>query len=68
MHGTAQKSRGREWLYYVCPVAEKRRSRLDEEGNLVVCHARRVRADEADRLVIDALIEFRLPDMALEAV
>ena len=68
MHGTAQKNRGKEWLYYVCPVAEKRRAVLDSEGNLVACHARRVRAAEADGFVVDALRRFRLPDSALEAV
>lgn len=32
MHGTAQTNRGMEWLYYVCPVAEKRRAVLDADG------------------------------------
>ena len=68
MHGTAQKSRGKEWLYYVCPVAERRRARFDDEGNLVACHARRVRADEADAFVLEALRTFRLPDSALAEI
>jgi DNA invertase Pin-like site-specific DNA recombinase len=68
MHGTAQKNRGKEWLYYVCPVAERRRAVLDADGNLIVCNARRVRAGDADGFVTDALHRFRLPDEALEEV
>ena len=49
-------------------VPRERQLGLDAEGNLVVCRARRVRADEADRLVVDALIEFRQADAHLDAV
>ena len=61
MRGDARLSRGQEWRYYACPVSEGRGGRLDEDGNLVACHAKRVRADAAEGFVVDALSEFLLP-------
>ncbi len=51
MHGPCRVSRGQEWRYYVC-----RR-----------CRTSSVRADDAERLVLDAIKTMTLPSKAIDA-
>ena len=66
MTGETRRSRGDAWVYYSCPVQTKRRFRADADGNLVACSAGRVRAREAEALVLDALSSFVVPPDVME--
>jgi hypothetical protein len=67
MQGDAARSRGSTWTYYSCPVAAGRRAIRDADGNIVECHARRVPAQEAERLVVDRLRELMVPEERIAA-
>lgn len=67
MRGATQSARGDTWRYYACPVSEKRTFQHDAEGNLVACHARRVRAVDAEAFVLDALSSFVVPQEQMDA-
>lgn len=65
MHGTATLSRGQNWRYYICPVAEGKRAVLGDDGELVECHASRVPAVAAERLVASRLRELMRTEEAI---
>ena len=67
MHGTGTLSRGQLWRYYICPVAERKRAVLGPDGELIVCHARRVPAVVAERFVISRLRELMNTDERIAA-
>jgi DNA invertase Pin-like site-specific DNA recombinase len=64
LRGVTQSSRGAEWRYYNCPVNEHRSFVVDDDGNLIECTQKRVRAGEAEAAVLDALEARRLPPEA----
>jgi DNA invertase Pin-like site-specific DNA recombinase len=61
LRGDTRVSRGNEWRYYNCPVAEHRSFVMDAEGNLIACSQRRVQASGIESAVLDALASRRLP-------
>jgi hypothetical protein len=66
LRGDTRIARGREWKYMACPVSDGRSAALDADGNLVVCHAGRVPALEAERYVIEQLTQAILPAEVIE--
>ncbi len=65
MRGQARVSRGRDWRYYSCPVAEERSAVFGPDGRPIICPARSVRAEEAERAVLAAVERLSLPDEAI---
>ena len=65
MRGQARTSRGHDWRYYVCPVAEERTSIFDEDGRPIICPEKSVRAEEAEAQVLAAVSGLALPDEAV---
>ncbi len=66
MRGDARMNRGKTWRYYACPAAEGRSTLRDADGNLVACDAHRVVALDAERVVVDAMLEAVLPAEAID--
>ena len=66
MRGETRVSRGQEWRYYVCPVADGRSAIADASGTLVPCKARRVPADGAEAAVLDAIRGAVLPERVID--
>ena len=65
MRGQARVSRGRDWRYYVCPVAEERTSIFDDDGRPIICPEKSLKAEEAEALVLAAVSRLALPDESI---
>jgi DNA invertase Pin-like site-specific DNA recombinase len=65
MRGQARVSRGRDWRYYTCPVAEERSAVFGPDGMPLICPARSIPADEAEAAVLAAMSQLSLPDDAI---
>ncbi len=67
MRGDTRVSRGSEWLYYQCPVADGKMAIVGPDGELVECHARRLPARTAEQAVLDAIRTFAVPEATMTA-
>ena len=65
MRGGAKVSRGNDWRYYTCPVAEERSAIFGADGKPVICPEKSVRADDAEAVVLAAVAQLSLPDEAI---
>ena len=67
MRGDARLVGGRDHRYYACPVSDGRGRWLGPDGEEVRCDERRVRAEVAERLVLEAAANLGLPAEAITA-
>jgi DNA invertase Pin-like site-specific DNA recombinase len=65
MRGCARVARGKDWRYYVCPVAEERSAIFGPDGQPIICPEHYVRAEAAEALVLSAVARLALPDEAV---
>lgn len=66
MRGEPRVKGDRLYRYYACPVSDKRGVRADGNGILQTCEQKRVRAEEAEAAVLEALESCALPGTAVD--
>jgi hypothetical protein len=67
MRSDARVRNGREYRYYACPVSDGRGRWLGESGEQLTCDERRIRAEDAERVVLDAVRRLVLPPAVIES-